>query len=65
MHHASSHRVKGTTRRSPRPSISPYLMEEIGLTFTNIRRAQVAEFDSSLRRELRARWNHPQFAPRG
>ena len=47
MHHASSHRVKGTTRRSPRPSISPYLIEEIELTLTDIRRAQVAEFDSA------------------
>ena len=47
MHHATPHRVQGTTRRSPRPSISPYFIEEIGLTMADIQRARVAEFDSA------------------
>ena len=47
MHHATSHRIQGTIRRSPRPSISPYFIDEIGLTLADIQRARVAEFDSA------------------
>jgi hypothetical protein len=46
MHHTSPHRTKRTTHRSPRPSISPYLIEDIGLTLTDIQRAR-ATSDSS------------------
>jgi hypothetical protein len=47
MHHVSHNRIKGTTHRSPRPSISPYFIEEIGLTIADVQRAR-ADFDSAL-----------------
>jgi len=47
MHHASPHRAQRMTHRSPRPSISPYFIEEIGLTVADIRRARAADFDSA------------------
>ena len=43
MHHASPHRANGTIRRSPRPAISPYFIEEIGLTVADIQQARVAD----------------------
>jgi hypothetical protein len=47
MHHASSHRPERTTHRSPRPTISPYFIEETGLTVGDIRRARATTFDSA------------------
>jgi hypothetical protein len=45
MHHASPRRAKGTIHRSPRPSISPYFIEEIGLTIADVQRARTADFE--------------------
>jgi hypothetical protein len=47
MHHASSQRSERTTHRSPRASISPYFIEETGLTIADIRRARATTFDSA------------------
>jgi hypothetical protein len=47
MYHASPHRAKATTHRSPRPSISPYFIEEIGLTIADIQRARAADLASA------------------
>ena len=47
MHHVTPLRTKGTTHRSPRPSISPYFIDEIGLTMADIRRARTANVDSA------------------
>jgi hypothetical protein len=48
MHHTSHHRAERTTHRSPRPSISPYFIEEVGLTIADVQRARAADFDSRL-----------------
>ncbi len=48
MHHASPPRTQRTTHRSPRPSVSPYFIEEIGLTMAEIRRAWAATSDADL-----------------
>ncbi len=40
MHHVSSHRAERTTHRSQRPSISPYFVEDTGLTIADIQRAR-------------------------
>ncbi len=32
MHHAGTGKAKSAERRSPKPSLSPYLLEEVGLT---------------------------------
>ena len=45
MHHSSPHGAKRTTHRSPRPSISPYFIEDIGLTIADIKRARAATSD--------------------
>jgi hypothetical protein len=46
MHHTSPHQAKRTTHRSPRPSISPYFIDEIGLTISDIQRARAASSDA-------------------
>jgi hypothetical protein len=48
MHHATPHQAKRTTHRSSRPSVSPYFIEELGLTLADIQRARAAGFDSDL-----------------
>jgi hypothetical protein len=45
MHHTSPHRVTRTTHRSPRPSISPYFVDDIGLTIADIQRARASASD--------------------
>jgi hypothetical protein len=45
MHHTSPHGAKRMTHRSPRPSISPYFIEDIGLTIADIQRARAAAAD--------------------
>jgi len=45
MHHTSPHGAKRTTHRSARPSISPYFVDDIGLTIADIQRARAAAAD--------------------
>jgi hypothetical protein len=47
MHHVSSQRAERTTHRSQRPSISPYFVEDTGLTIADIQRARATTFDSA------------------
>jgi hypothetical protein len=42
MHHISPHGAERTTHRSPRPSFSPYFIDDIGLTIADIQRARAA-----------------------
>ena len=45
--HASVRRVTRTGQRSPRLSVSPYFIEEVGLTIADVRRARGADSDGA------------------
>ena len=42
MHHATTRRAARTTHRTSRPALSPYLLDEVGLTLAEIRQARAA-----------------------
>lgn len=48
MHRTSAEKSEHVTRRSARPSLNPYFMEEIGLTLADVQRARSGAFESSL-----------------
>jgi hypothetical protein len=40
MHHPTSRHITRKTYRTPSPSVSPYLLDEVGLTLAEIRLAR-------------------------
>lgn len=40
MHHPTTRQATRTTHRTSRPTLSPYLLDEVGLTLAEIRQAR-------------------------
>jgi len=40
MHHATTRQASRTTHRMSRPTLSPYLLDDVGLTLAEIRQAR-------------------------
>jgi len=40
MHHSKARRSTGTAPRTPHPALSPYLLDDVGLTPSDIRAAR-------------------------
>ncbi len=40
MHHPTTSTTRRTTRRTPRPGLDPYFIDEVAFTLSDIRRAR-------------------------